>query len=186
MHEKESETEICFGASSGFPSFACYSYPYIYGNASIELPGLLKVALHSGYKCDPDNRPLIPDMKALKDFVSPWLETHFKGKVLSNEPVLAEPCMYSMTPDQDFILDFLPMGDDNNAANAHKLVLVAGGFSGHGFKMGPLVGKILADLCLKGSCEDVPLHHFCISRFNQHPQGNVKDYEEQVTPFDNL
>lgn len=59
--------------------------------------------------------------------------------------------------------------------------LVGGGFSGHGFKMAPVVGRILADLALSGEAKGVDLKHFRIQRFQENPKGNVKDYEDQVT-----
>ena len=51
-------------------------------------------------------------------------------------------CMYTNTPDENFILDFLP-GYDNH-------VLIATGFSGHGFKFASVVGEIISDLAIKG------------------------------------
>lgn len=47
-----------------------------------------------------------------------------------------------MTPNEDFLLDFLPGSD--------RRVAIAAGFSGHGFKLAPLVGKIMAELATKG------------------------------------
>jgi sarcosine oxidase len=52
-------------------------------------------------------------------------------------------CMYSNTPDENFILDFLP--------NYDKDVVVAAGFSGHGFKFASVVGEIMSDLAINGS-----------------------------------
>ena len=48
-------------------------------------------------------------------------------------------CLFTNTPDTDFILDRAPGRDD---------VFVAAGFSGHGFKFCSVVGRILADFCL--------------------------------------
>ena len=48
-------------------------------------------------------------------------------------------CMFTNTPDGDFILDRYPSESD---------VFVAAGFSGHGFKFCGVVGKIMADFCL--------------------------------------
>lgn len=53
---------------------------------------------------------------------------------LSAEPNRAETCLYASTPDDDFILDRIG-----------QLVL-AFGFGGHGFKFGPLLGELAADL----------------------------------------
>ncbi len=64
-------------------------------------------------------------------------------------------CQYEMTPDAHFLIDFLP-----SAAN----VVVAGGGSGHGFKMGPSVGKMIAEMILEGRSSE-PL--FSFSRFEK-------------------
>ena len=51
-------------------------------------------------------------------------------------------CMYTNTPDEHFIVDFLPGFDQD--------VAVAVGFSGHGFKFSSVVGEIMADLAMNG------------------------------------
>ena len=48
-------------------------------------------------------------------------------------------CMYTSTPSWDFLIDRLP--DDPR-------VVIAGGFSGHGFKFAPAVGRLVAELVL--------------------------------------
>jgi glycine/D-amino acid oxidase-like deaminating enzyme len=53
----------------------------------------------------------------------------------------AKPCMYSLTPDGNFVIDRHP---------AHSNVVLCGGFSGHGFKFAPVIGEIAADLALDG------------------------------------
>ena len=53
----------------------------------------------------------------------------------------AKPCMYSLTPDGNFVIDRHP---------AHANVVLCGGFSGHGFKFAPVIGEIGADLALEG------------------------------------
>ncbi|MBU3743015.1 MAG: N-methyl-L-tryptophan oxidase [Sediminibacterium sp.] len=53
-----------------------------------------------------------------------------------------QTCLYSNTPDEHFVIDLLP--------NTFERVSVAWGFSGHGFKFTPVVGEILADLCIHG------------------------------------
>ena len=50
-------------------------------------------------------------------------------------------CLYTMTPDEHFIVDRHP---------EHENVWFAAGFSGHGFKFAPAIGEILADLCTEG------------------------------------
>ncbi|MFN2622946.1 MAG: N-methyl-L-tryptophan oxidase [Chthoniobacterales bacterium] len=53
----------------------------------------------------------------------------------------AKPCMYSLTPDGNFVIDRHPH---------HGNVILCGGFSGHGFKFAPVIGEIAADLALDG------------------------------------
>lgn len=62
---------------------------------------------------------------------------------------------YTNTPDNDFIVDRLP-----GLANAH----VATGFSGHGFKFAPIIGKSVAELMVAGKSE-LNLHRFRATRF---------------------
>lgn len=166
-------------AAKGFPVFADYGLPYIYGTPSIEYPGQIKVSVHSGTPCDPNKRVVAPDMHLLRKEVSPWLVSRFAGTVQSESPITALGCMYSMTPDEDFILDFLPL-KPNAMCSTNGSILVAAGFSGHGFKMGPLIGRIMADLALNGTASNVPLEIFSIRRF-ENTLGNQKE-ESQVKP----
>ena len=53
----------------------------------------------------------------------------------------AKPCMYTLTPDEHFVVDRHP---------DHAKLIVCGGFSGHGFKFAPVMGEIAADLALDG------------------------------------
>jgi sarcosine oxidase len=53
----------------------------------------------------------------------------------------AKPCMYTLTPDEHFVIDQHP---------EHANLILCGGFSGHGFKFAPVVGEIAAELALEG------------------------------------
>lgn len=64
-------------------------------------------------------------------------------------------CMYTMTPDEDFIIDHHPV---------YGNVSIAAGFSGHGFKFAPVVGEHLANLATSDSAEAIPM--FSIGRFS--------------------
>ena len=103
--------------------------------------GSMKVAEHTiGRMFDPDEDRERPDPAArdkLRDFLSTYMPD------LSNaEVTYSKTCTYAMTPDSDFVIDYLP--DLTN-------VLVATGFSGHGFKFGILIGQILSELVTQGS-----------------------------------
>ncbi|QDP97715.1 N-methyl-L-tryptophan oxidase [Microlunatus elymi] len=59
----------------------------------------------------------------------------------TGDPIKAKVCMYTMTPDEHFVLGAHP---------DHDQVSIAAGFSGHGFKFVPVIGEILADLAQHG------------------------------------
>ena len=66
----------------------------------------------------------------------------------------AEVCLYTETPDEDFIIDIHP-----HCPN----LLIAAGFSGHGFKFCSLVGRILSELAQTGETV-FDIHPFRIGR----------------------
>ena len=55
--------------------------------------------------------------------------------------VEARSCLFTMLPDENFLLDLHPTEPN---------VVIASACSGHGFKFAPVVGEILADLALDG------------------------------------
>jgi sarcosine oxidase len=67
----------------------------------------------------------------------------------------AAPCMYTLTPDEHFVIGRHPR---------HPNVVVAGGFSGHGYKFTPVVGEIVAAL-LAGADPGFALDVFSPTRF---------------------
>jgi sarcosine oxidase len=101
-----------------------------------------------GPEIDPDRGPFDVDMTRL-DPVARYAARRLPGLV--PEVIAPETCLYSLTPDEDFILD--RVGD----------VVVGAGFSGHGFKFVPLIGDILADLAI-GADPRVPPNRFSIDR----------------------
>ncbi len=71
--------------------------------------------------------------------------------------------MYDVTPDEDFILDYLPYD--------HRVIFAAG-LSGHGFKFGVLLGELLSSMVC-GTQPVVPLDRFRLSRFAQRPTQQI-------------
>lgn len=55
--------------------------------------------------------------------------------------VLLKTCLFTNTSDEHFVIDTL---------SETPRVVVAAGFSGHGYKFCSVVGEILADLALEG------------------------------------
>ncbi len=108
-----------------------YGMPY-YGKNGV------KVARHGkGIRVHPDRCNRKPDA----DYIN-----HIDAYVSERIPELgnsthAEVCLYTETHDEDFVIDKHP-----NCQN----VLIAAGFSGHGFKFCSLVGRIMSELTLTG------------------------------------
>jgi glycine/D-amino acid oxidase-like deaminating enzyme len=148
-----------FGAPAGDDRFIEPRLPvwvdagdrFIYG-----IPG----NLHRGFKIaddargpafDPTNgdRNPSPDLeRALRAFVSR------RFPALKDPPVLgAEVCQYENSPDGHFIIDRHPAMPD---------VWIAGGGSGHGYKMGPALGELLARNVREDAAPDP---FFALARF---------------------
>lgn len=138
-----------------FPAFAFETKQGLYyGFPSIDGSGL-KVGRHDGgEKINPDNAipgfGELPEDKAdLMQFLNAFMPQNQKLKY-------GKTCIYTLTPDEDFIIDLHP-----NYPN----VAIASGFSGHGFKFSSAVGQVLAELIIAGKTEqDISL--FSINRFN--------------------
>lgn len=92
----------------------------------------IKAGWHGvGPVVDPDKRDFLPEPKqlaALQDYARTWLPG------VDADSFEAVSCTYTTTPDEDFVLDRIGP------------VVIGAGFSGHGFKFTPVVGRILADL----------------------------------------
>lgn len=112
-----------------WPSFI-YHDLWIYG---LLTPGEgVKVAEHhTGLVVDPDLRNFEIDAVG-RGRVVQRVEEWFPGLV--PEPVTSATCLYTTTPTEDFVID------------SYGPLVVAAGFSGHGFKFTPLIGRLLADL----------------------------------------
>ncbi|XP_009950452.1 PREDICTED: peroxisomal sarcosine oxidase, partial [Leptosomus discolor] len=127
----------------------------IYGLPALEYPGLVKVCYHHGSPTDPEERDRVPpgsprpNIALLSSFISSYLPG------LEPQPAVVETCLYTNTPDEDFILDRHPKFSN---------IIIGAGFSGHGFKLAPVVGKLLCELSLG----EEPSHStapFAITRF---------------------
>jgi sarcosine oxidase len=139
------------GADPAFPTFIDWTGPDIswYALPAAGIAPGVKLGHHvGGDPIDPRDGPFDVDpvrIAAQADYV----RRRFPG--LDPDPVHAETCLYSMTPDEDFILDRVGS------------VVVGAGFSGHGFKFAPLIGEILADLAT-GVDPRLPSDRFSLER----------------------
>ncbi|HEY5824366.1 MAG TPA: N-methyl-L-tryptophan oxidase [Cyclobacteriaceae bacterium] len=115
----------------------------------------MKLALHfpGADTTDPDavNRNTKEsDEKVLIDFLNQFIPDGYENTLVM------KTCLYTNSPDKDFIIDYLSGFD--------KDVVLATGFSGHGFKFVSVVGEILADLAMNGSTS-LPIGFLNAKRF---------------------
>ena len=123
-----------------------YGFP-MFGNG-------FKVAkhYHADQTVDPDgyDRNVSAEDVAL---IRAAVADHLPG---ANGPlVAAKTCLYTVTPDGDFIIDRLP---------GAPAIVVASSCSGHGFKFAPVIGEVLADLA-SGLPPKHDIARFRIERF---------------------
>ena len=152
----ETSEENLYGSQFPCYVFDTHDVGHYYGFPDFNGKGLKIGRMDLGEVVDPDelNRDFdsTPKEEAdLRSFLSrymPQANGHLNaGKV----------CLFSMTPDEDFIIDFHPQ---------HENVLIAGGFSGHGFKFASAIGKTLCELAVQGvSNQDISF--LSLNRFNK-------------------
>lgn len=142
------------------PWFPCWAIDNCNGSLHYGFPVLyrdkeccLKMAKHvRGRAADPD---------ALDREVTPEDEAEFRSVIGRHLPGADGPtsrtevCMYTNSPDSHFIIDRVP---------GQSRVVVACGFSGHGFKFAPMIGEAVADLAMYGKSE-LPIEFLGLSRF---------------------
>ena len=128
-------------AAGRFPAFIMetphgnhYGFP-LYGDSGV------KIAKHHHHNepVDPDSYDRVvraTDEAAIRAPLFQYLPE-------ANGPLQsAEACLYTMTPDDTFIIDRMP---------GYPQIVVASPCCGHGFKFSPVVGEILADLVTRGT-----------------------------------
>lgn len=133
---------------------AYYGFPWLPKQLFGE-PGGMKLAHH--YPGEPTNPDKVSRAVQTKDIanLSYAIKKYFTEHELSFSA--SGTCLYANSPDENFIIDHLPGSDGK--------VIVACGFSGHGFKFVSVVGEILAELTLKPKTPQ-PIGFLSIQRFN--------------------
>ena len=127
---------------------------HVYGFPSHGIPGLkLGRYERQGESGSPDlisREPTLADETSLRAFAERYLP---EG---AGPTVALKTCLFELSPDEHFLIDRHPESE---------AVVVAAGFSGHGYKFCPVVGEILADLALDGATRhDIEL--FRLDRFS--------------------
>jgi sarcosine oxidase len=114
-----------------------------------------------GPRVDPSLQERVPDADGVTR-AREYLARRFPA--LAGAPLIrAEVCQYESTPDSNFIVSRHPAASD---------VWLVGGGSGHGFKMGPALGEIVADAVLGRSAPDplLGLERFVTQRDGWRPK----------------
>jgi sarcosine oxidase len=109
-----------------------------------------------------ESRTFDPDLAALQrvhDFLAQYIPTAL-GPI-----IYTKTCLYSLTPDRDFVIDRVP---------EHPTALVAIG-GGHGFKFASLIGRILSELAIDGRTKH-DLEPFRIDRPILRLENPVRNY----------
>jgi sarcosine oxidase len=125
------------------PRQAIYGFPAIDGTE-----GGVKVATQQYERTTTpdtvDRDVSAEEAAAMHAYVAPYLPD------LSSRCIKAVSCLYTVTPDAEFVIDFHPES---------KRVIVASPCSGHGFKHSAAIGEALAELAVHGKS------HFDLSAF---------------------
>lgn len=148
-----------FGAPPGdrrytedaLPVWADHGTRFMYGIPGNEWRGFKVADDTRGPIIDPTTESRLPSPDALQR-ARDYLAYRFPG--MKGAPLVeARVCQYEQSPDEHFIIDRHPAAEN---------VWLTGGGSGHGFKHGPAVGELVAELVLTGAA---PNEQFRLSRF---------------------
>jgi monomeric sarcosine oxidase len=146
--------EAVYGERHGGPGFIFetgegnfYGFPHVAGQG-------LKCAEHTGgvSVADPlavDRRPIAGETSRVQQFVARWLPR------ASTEPTNFAVCLYTLSPDRNFIVD---------RHADHSQICFAAGLSGHGFKFASVLGEALADFAVQGRSSQ-PVEFLACRRF---------------------
>lgn len=148
-------------APDRFPTWIWMDEPSFYGFPTHGHPGPKIGQDVGGREVTPDTRTFEPDGEALARTLG-FLETRLPG--MAGAPFLTKTCLYTMTPDRDFVVDAVP---------GHPEVLVCLG-SAHAYKFASVLGRIMAELAVDGTTPSAPeLEAFRIDRpvlREEHPE----------------
>jgi sarcosine oxidase len=148
-----------FGAPEGdirfrdphLPVWADHRGKFRYGIPGSDRRGFKIADDTRGRNFDPTNGERVVDSETLKEIRE---YVAFRFPALKNAPLLeTRVCQYEQTPDGHFIIDRHPTNEN---------VWLLGGGSGHGFKHGPAIGEMVAQLVLK---EEEPAEMWTLKRF---------------------
>ena len=137
----------------------------------IDIPGIKASAHYAGPVVHPDRRPLsaggtqagvvdaaaeaaaAAQVEAVIASTSRFIARTFPH--VEHTPFVTQSCLYTTTADHDYIISRVPSMPN---------VVLAGGGSGHAFKMGPAIGEGAAALALSDRPPPYPMEQFDLRR----------------------
>jgi sarcosine oxidase len=126
-----------------------YGFPILPGT-----PHGVKIAFHNfGPLCTPetvDRTVTEQDVERIRTWLANRIPAVSQGRL-----VATATCFYTLTPDEDFLIDTHPN---------HQQVLICSPCSGHGYKFASAMGEIMADLAEHGTTRH-PIEIFGAKRF---------------------
>jgi sarcosine oxidase len=134
------ETVCYFRPQNGGPipslvSFKPDSHTHDMYSLADPVHGLKVGAHHAGPEVDP-NETGEPEPRLIEQIASWTSETY---RLAEPEPIVAETCLYTTTPDETFILE------------RRGRLVIGSPCSGHGFKFAPAIAERLADLAVESA-----------------------------------
>ncbi|MFN0204845.1 MAG: FAD-dependent oxidoreductase [Planctomycetota bacterium] len=147
--------ELADRGAGAFGRFPVWAYigddvnDFYYGLPEFETPGIkaarhvtddncTDMKSHERNRNDP-NITTFPDVQAILQ-IQQFLARQLTIPIVKS--VGAETCFYTCTPTEDYKIGTHP---------DCTRISIGAGFSGHGFKLAPVTGRILAELCLRGA-----------------------------------
>ncbi|GLQ15839.1 N-methyl-L-tryptophan oxidase [Maritalea porphyrae] len=127
-----------------------------YGLPSLADPTLIKVAnANYGQPCRPEDI----DRQVNEAEQTEMFDLHLAGRLngVAARTAKSVTCIYTVTPDSDFIIDWHP---------EHQNTFVVSACSGHGFKHSAAIGEAVAQQLISNSSE-IDLSAFKLSRFER-------------------
>jgi sarcosine oxidase len=139
-------------APDRFPIWIWMDDPSFYGFPTYGEAGPKAAQDVGGREVTPATRTFEPDPETSRR-LDAFIAQHLPGMVAP--PILTRTCLYTLTPDRDFVVDRVP---------GHPGVIVLLG-AAHGFKYASVLGRIAAELIVDGATPSAPdLEAFRIDR----------------------
>jgi sarcosine oxidase len=125
-------------APDRFPIWIWQDEPCFYGFPTYGEAGPKAAQDVGGEPTTPETRTFDRDEAAFER-VEAFLARHLPGAL--GPPIATKTCLYTLTPDRDFVVDLIP--------DAPGVAVALG--AAHGFKYASVLGRILAELVLDGT-----------------------------------